>query len=442
MGARLLTTSLQALLPAFLLAISFGVPAADAVNWHASIDIANGNGEKGPWQQNDSRYDYVDDPAVAMDGSGRVALAWVDQARKDVFFQRIGPDGTARIGKPLNISRSPATFSWLPRVAIAPDNAQHIYLFWQEIIFSGASHGGEMFFARSEDGGTSFSEPLNVSNNVGGDGKGRINKDVWHNGSYDIVATPDGGVYVAWTEYDGPLWFSRSGDGGKRFSTPRRVAGGGDAKPVRGPALAAGKGGDVFLAWTTGEDGSADIHLARSANGGETFGGAVRLFRSKGYSDAPRMAVGSTGTIHLAFAESAGGPFDRYHVRYARSFDGGRSFERARDISSPGDAGAAFPALDIDTGGNVFVMWEVFPEPRQRPRGLAMTVSPDGGRSFSAPQLIPGSVAPDGGSNGSHQGLLMKKMAVAGRGQVAVVNSSLKENAGSRIWLLRGNFGE
>ena len=432
---------MQAILLAFLLAIprpALPAPAAEAFSWQGSTDISAGRGEKGPWRQNDSRYDYVDDPAIAMDSGGRIAAAWVEQARKDVFFQRFGPDGTTRIGKPVNVSRSPATFSWLPRMAIAPDNPRHIYLFWQEIIFSGASHGGEMFFARSEDGGASFSEPLNVSTSVGGDGKGRINKDVWHNGSYDLAVAEDGMLYVVWTEYDGPLWFSRSSDGGRSFSRPQRIAGGGDARPVRGPSLAAGKGRDLYLAWTTGEDASADIHFAKSIDGGSTFGEPLRLFKGKGYSDAPALAVGRTGTVHLAFAESTGGPFERYQVHYARSTDDGRSFEPARGLSPATDAGAAFPSLAIDRSGNVFVVWEIFPDPHARPRGLAITVSLDGGRNFSAPQTIPDSIPPDGSGNGSQQGLLMKKLAVGGNGQVAVVNSSLKENAGSRVWLMRG----
>ncbi len=414
--------------------------AAGLPVWQTSTDIATGRGEKGPWQQNESRYDYVDDPTVAMDSGGRIAVAWVEQARKDVLFQRFAADGTTRLGVPVNVSRSPATFSWLPRIAIAPDDPRRIYLFWQEIIFSGASHGGEMFFARSEDGGVSFSEPVNVSNSVGGDGKGRINKEVWHNGSYDLVAGEDDVVYAVWTEYDGPLWFSRSMDGGKRFSRPQRVAGGSQAKPVRGPSLAIGKGRALYLAWTTGEDDSADIHVARSDNGGNTFGDTVRAFKGKGYSDAPKLAVGGTGTVHLVFAESTGGPFGRYHIRYARSTDGARTFEPARDISSAGRTDATFPSLGIDAGGNVFVLWEVMSDPRIRPRGLALTVSLDGGRRFSEPQVIPGSIDPDGGGNGSYQGLLMKKLAVGRSGKVAVVNSSLVAGTRSRVWLLSGSY--
>ena len=437
MGAR---QFLSACLSTFFLTATLPCIAAEAIDWSVSTDIATGHGEKGPWKQNDSRYDYVDDPTVAIDKSGRIAVAWVEQARKDIFFQRFAVDGTTRIGAPVNVSRSPATFSWLPRLAIAPDNPRHVYLFWQEIIFSGASHGGEMFFARSEDGGASFSDPLNVSNSIGGDGKGRINKDVWHNGSYDLVAGEDGVLHVAWTEYDGTLWFSRSTDGGKRFSRPQRVAGGSHAKPVRGPSLAIGKGRGLYLAWTTGDDDSADIQVARSDNGGHTFGEPLRVFQGKGYSDAPKLAVDSTGTVHLVFAESAGGPFDRYHIRYARSTDGAHSFGSTRDISSAGGTGASFPSLSIDADGNVFVLWEVASDPARRPRGLAMTVSLDGGSSFSVPHVIPNSIEAGGGNNGSYQGLLMKKLAVSGNGTVAVVNSSLIEGVSSRVWLLSGRL--
>ena len=90
---------------------------------------------------------------------GSIFVAWVEQARKDVFFQCFSADGKKQLAQPVNISRSPATFSWLPRVVVAPQAPQQLFLLWQEIIFSGGSHGGEIFFARSQDGGTHFSSP-------------------------------------------------------------------------------------------------------------------------------------------------------------------------------------------------------------------------------------------------------------------------------------------
>lgn len=267
-----------------------------------------------------------------------------------MFFQRI-THGSKQLGLPVNVSRSPATFSWLPRIVLMPNAPQHVFILWQEIIFSGGSHGGDILFARSQDGGKTFSPPINLSNSMGGDGKGRINRNIWHNGSYDLVIAP-----------------------------------------------------------------------------------------SKAYSDAPKLAVDPGGGLHLVYAESAGGPFERYRIHYMRSTDGARSFEAPREISTPPPqsvASAGFPALSIDAKGRIYVLWELFLNSRQQPHGLGISISPDGGRSFSAPTLVPDSADPGSGANGSHQGLLMKKLAVNSTGAVAVVNSSLKQDAYSWVWLMR-----
>lgn len=421
------------------------VIAGDAIAplaWQGITDIAAGRGERGPWQQNDSRFDYVDDPTVAIDERGDVLLAWVDQGRKDVFFQRIGPDGVKRPEQPLNVSRSAATFSWLPRVVIAPDAPHKVFLLWQEIIFSGGSHGGDIFFAHSQDGGATFSQPVNLSASVGGDGKGRITADIWHNGSLDLAADSGGAVYAAWTEYDGALWFSRSSDDGASFSPPHRITmiSGKRARPTRAPSLAVAPDRTIYLAWTVGEDHAADIRVAKSIDGGRNFGAPRIVGPGRGYSDAPKLAVDSRGVLHLAYGESAGGPFERYHIRYTRSVDGARTFEAPREISDPVPdslSGASFPSLAIDAAGGVYVAWEWSRDYRKRPRGLGIVVSRDGGRSFNAPALVPGSIDPGGGSNGSQQGLLMKKLAVNGAGAMAIVNSSFNENARSRVWLMR-----
>ena len=421
---------------------AFGVvppTAAGPLAWQAPVEIAQGRGERGPWQQNDSRYDFVDDPSVAVSEQGDVAVAWVDQASKDVFLQRFSAAGQAQLPKPLNVSRSSGTFSWLPRVVMAPDAPEKILIGWQEIIFSGGSHGGDILFAMSHDGGRSFSAPMNLSRSIGGDGKGRINKDVWHNGSFDLAAGRSGQVYVAWTEYDGPLWFSRSSDGGETFSQPARLAGDGRGSPARAPSLALGADGAIYLAWTVGENHAADIHLAKSIDGGRSFSAPRTIAPSSNYSDAPKLALDGAGVLHLVYAESSGGPFAAYHVRHASSTDGGRSFSPPRSISTPlpsGARSAAFPAIGTDGRGRLYVLSELYAEPQQPPRGLLLSVSEDGGKNFLVAP-VPGSADPSGGVNGSSQGLLMKKLAVNPSGVVAIVNSSLKPDAHSRVWLMR-----
>lgn len=416
---------LVALLP--MLAI-LGLPMAWATDlaWQAPVEVARGDGERGPWQQNASRYDYVDDPTVALADDGAAFVAWVDQARKAVLLRRFAADGGA-LGPAVDVSRHPESFSWLPRIALAPDAPGHVYVLWQEIIFSGGSHGGDILFARSTDGGQSFSPPQNLTRrSVAGEGKGRITREVWHNGSLDLVAGPNGVVHVAWTAYEGGLWHARSDDGGARFTSPREIAGS-DASPARAPALALGPDGAVYLAWTVGEDGTADIRIARSTDGGRRFGPVRIVARTPGYSDAPKLVVDDKRTLHIVFG-------DGNRILHARSTDAGTTFTAPQDLSGPG---AGFPHVARDeASGAMHVAWERITDPRQRPLGLGMaSLTYDGNTVATA--AIPGSVDPGGARNGGLQGLLMRKLAANRRGDVVLVNSSFAEGAGSRVWLLR-----
>lgn len=414
--------------------------ATEGLAWRSPIEVAQGHGERGPWRQNESRYDYVDDPAVAIDAQGGIAVTYVDEARKDVFFQRFAADGRGQLAAPVNVSRNPASFSWLPRVLLAQDDPRKVFVLWQEILFGGGSHGGDIFFARSEDGGNSFFPALNLTMAASGMGKGRINRDIWHNGSLDLALAADGTLYAAWTEYHGGLWLARSTDGGARFTQPQRIAGGDGEKPARAPSLAAGKDGVLYLAWTTGDDDGADIHVARSTDGGLHVEQPLLVAPSSSYSDAPRLAMDDAGILHLVYAESRKGPFDRYRIYYTRSTDGARSFDTPRDISQPlpGKAvSAAFPEIAVDGGGSVFVLWESYDDARDRPRGLGMVLSRDGGRNFGPPMTVPGSIDPGGGFNGSYQGLLMKKLAVSRTGSVSIANSALVQDRSSRVWIMR-----
>jgi hypothetical protein len=439
--------------------------AAGPVSWTHRIGVASGEAHQGPWRMNESDFRYVDAPTVAVDPEGSVAVAWVDQARKDVLFQLYGPDGEARLDEPVNVSRSPRIFSWLPRIVLGPAGSGQVFLLWQEIVFSGGSHGGEIFFSRSTDGGASFGAPLNLSRSPAGAGKGRLTPASWHNGSLDLALGPDGTLYAAWTEYEGALRVSRSTDAGETFGDPVTVArgdepgrGGGsvpgeapvhrDGSPVRngparGPSLAVGPDGTVHLAWTVGEDPQADIRVARSEDGGRTFAPPLLPAPGSGHADAPKLAVDGEGSVHLVFAERAGGPGGPYRIRYLRAEPGGEGFEAPQTLQGPdpdeGRAGGGFPHLSLDRLGNPYILWERFPEPRGRPVGLVLAASVDGGDSFSRGSMVPGTGDPELGFNGSLQGLLMRKLAVNDRGTLAVVNGTFSPGQESRILLLLGD---
>ncbi len=187
--------------------------------------------------------------------------------------------------------------------------------------------------------------------------------------------------------------------------------------PARGPSVAV-HGQKVFVTWTVGEDESADIHLSRSFDGGRSFEPPRVVVETDGHSDAPKIMVDSAGMLHLVFAESPTGLFERYHIRYMRSGNGGQTFQGLRTIPNPHPRqfeSGSFPSLGVAGNERVYVLWELFPDRKSRSRALGFTYSNDGGRSFAPPALIPDIANPALGENGSRQGMLMLSVVISDR---------------------------
>jgi hypothetical protein len=138
------------------------------------------------------------------------------------------------------------------------------------------------------------------------------------------------------------------------------------------------------------------------------------------------VVVGNT--IHLAYAETTGGPFDPARIMYSQSTDGAHTFTTPVELGE-----GAFPSLAVD-GSNVVV---VFDKPDKH--SLAMASSTDGGARFSKAANVEGSRDPNGGEIGSQQGRLMNRLELH-NGTLAVVTSALAQGKGSRVWLIRGQL--
>jgi photosystem II stability/assembly factor-like uncharacterized protein len=351
--------------------------------WTPPIQVASGDAYRGPWRMNDSDWRFVDDPTVALGHNGTAGVVWTNHPEQDLFFQAYGPDGTPRLETPTNVSQTPDTFSWLPRLLFPTGDADTVYVLWQEIIFSGGSHGGEILFARSTDGGRTFSEPSNLSQSIAGDGKGRLTSEVWHNGSLDLAVGPEGTLYTAWTEYEGRLWLRHSADGGRHFSDPVHVTGTSE-RPARAPSLAVAPSGTVHLAWTVGQDPAADIRYTRTGSAGDSLSSPQVVAPSDGHSDAPKLAVDDGGTVHLAYGERPAGPSRPSHIRYTRATPDS-AFKPTRVLSRRSAdtyESAAFPYLQAGPNDTLYVMWELSPTAQERPRAFGITASSDGGTTF------------------------------------------------------------
>lgn len=422
-----------ALIP--LLLTACGSAPADPF-WHGSvpIEVARGRAERGPWQMNASNFDYVDDASVAITDDGHIGVAWVDQVKRAVLFQVYKPKGVPVFRQPTTLPSAAGIFRWLPRVKISADG-RRVFMLWQEIVFSGGNHGGEIFFARSDDGGSTFSEPINLSNSMAGDGKGRLTREIWDNGSFDLALGARGQAYAAWTEYEGRLWLSRSSNLGATFEEPIFIAGD-DERPARAPALIVDKAGDVHLAWSQRTAAKAHIMLASSRDEGRSFG-AVQRLTVEGHSDAPAVAADSTGKLHVLFAHRSGAADAPHSIRYIRQV-GHQRWTPAVTISGH-DGGlreARFPDLVIDRADRLYATWALS-LPGRSPVGIAFSRSIDRGDSFSSAEVVPGSDNVKLGRTGSLQGGLTNGLAVNASGSVALVGSTIRLGVSSHIWLWR-----
>lgn len=129
-----------------------------------------------------------------------------------------------------------------PSLAVDPNGSYHATWFTNGSVRKG------LFYAHSEDGGRTFSQPVPV---------GRRDR----NPSRPFVIAAQGAVWLAWKEFDGEestVNVMRSEDGGRNWSAPKPIAHTADASDH--PQLVS-NGHSVFLSWMTRADGYQFVSL-------------------------------------------------------------------------------------------------------------------------------------------------------------------------------------
>jgi hypothetical protein len=222
-------------------------------------------------------------------------------------------------------------------------------------------------------------------------------------------------VAVAWgagtKERGTDVFVAVSRDGGARFGDPVQVnqtAGdarlGGEMPPrVKLRRVRGRVDPEITVLWTSRGDLTA-IKLARSRDGGRTFGAAQMLSAGKaGDRGWPALALDTTGTAHAiwldhrrladdktaAHAHKAGAPADgvamaqRSGLFFASAAPSGARGER--EVVN-GVCYCCKTALAAGRGGALYAAWrQVYPG---NIRDVAFSASRDGGRTFSAPLRV------------------------------------------------------
>ncbi|MBI2570463.1 MAG: hypothetical protein HYV63_25970 [Candidatus Schekmanbacteria bacterium] len=258
----------------------------------------------------------------------------------------------------------------------------------------------DVYLARSTDGGRSFGENIRVNTQ---------SSRPYAQLHPTVVRDASGAALVAWEDYragkgNPDIYFARCPSGQGTCEAETRVDDTGALVAWQAqPEMTIADNGTILAVWHDYRNGNPDIYFARSRNGGVSF---ERNRRADSAGSAateqklPDVAVAADGTIHVAWLQRASGDVEMSDVSYTRSTDGGDSFAPARTVTAveSSDAGGGSlrhgPQVAVAADGAVYLAWLEW--------GAAITRSLDGGQSFEGEGTIT-----LGGSGGGFSGAFM-----------------------------------
>ena len=297
------------------------------------------------------------DPALTFDADGNAYFAYIGTFSHSGIYVNKSTDGGLSwkpTATPVLEHSSGAPFEdkeWI--VCDWNPGSRHgwVYIAWtqfDEYGSSSPSDSSRILFARSTNGGTSFSSALRIDDR-GGDA---IDSDNTVEGCMPAVGI-DGSIYCCWAGPRG-LVFDRSTNAGVSFGVDRVISDqpGGWDFPINGIYRCNGlpvtkvdisgsaHRGRIYVHWSDNRNGDYDLFLLHSDDGGTTWSSRKRI------NDDP-VSNGKdqfmswldvdpvTGTVYCVFYDRRGQSGVATDVYFAYSNDGGDHFINEKISATP-----------------------------------------------------------------------------------------------------------
>jgi predicted RNA-binding protein with PIN domain len=290
------------------------------------------------------------------------------------------------------------------QIAAYKDN---VYMVWQDNIFGNSERNYDILFKLSTDGGSTFSKPINISNNTG-------------LSEHPQIAAYGNNVYVVWADdtsiTDREILFTKSTDGGSTFSKPINISNNtGDSYNQEITVL----GNNVYVVWydyqdsSSGNKSSSSIFFKSSTDGGATFSSIKNLGTNEGAlllssSSYPKVAT-YKNNVYVVWDLYTDNSVDNKNIKnnnsnnssifFTKSIDNGDNFGEVIRLNYNEKSGESQIAAYEN---NVYVVWgssSVSPSPSPSPTSnsknnnsnnssIFFTKSIDNGDNFIRPLLI------------------------------------------------------
>ncbi len=261
-----------------------------------------------------------------------------------------------------------------------------VYVVWKEE--TGGTYS--IRFAKSVNAGVTWSTPVYVSA-----------LDTLSKTAPALAVDGQGMINVVWQQYTGStdgIYFARSSNGGQSFSTPAELQAEASG-PKSTPRVDVDASGNIYVSYETAVSGDPDVWFVRSNDGGATWGSRIWVDQDTSAdsgAQSPDIAVDGSGNVHVVWSRNvAPGATNERRVFHSRSTDGGATF------STPGRVNTAsffasfglYPVVDTDQSGNLYVAWSGHGSGLLRD-DVYCAASRDGGASFE-PEVKVNDTVPD-----------------------------------------------
>src|SRR6266446_2115908 len=233
-------------------------------------------------------------PQIAV-AAGNISVVWESDTGNLGIWFRSSSDGGATFSEPKMLSTNTGG-SIDPQIAV--DKSGNINVVWEDDI---AGHS-DLSFRRSTDGGATFFPILNPKNLSNPHGSFIASAH-----SPRIAVHLAGNINVVWEAPDitPDTFFARSGDGGATFSTPPPKISN-DLGSSSNARLALDANGNINVAWED-NTGNRDIFFTRSTGSGTSFSTIVNLSNDSGLSLAAQMAADKNGNLNVVWQDNTPG---------------------------------------------------------------------------------------------------------------------------------------
>ena len=245
-------------------------------------------------------------PSVAVDIDGNVHVVGHYGILEPVYYFR-STDGGASFTGPVQINDSTGGSFPLVPLSIAVDRNGVIHVVWDDYRNGGSP---DIYYANSSDGGLSFTPNVKVNDSVGTE-KSQTYPS--------LAVDNNGNIHVAWLDFrsgEADIYYAKSTDGGLSFSTNVKVndVGAGTAR-YHDPTIAVDSQGHIHVVWVAKHGEIMGIFYAESADGGVSFRPSVRVNDDIGGAGkfASQVTVDSNDLVHVIWSDKRGGDLDIYH---------------------------------------------------------------------------------------------------------------------------------